>query len=71
MGICGTIVEIMQVYTTIFLAETSSPSSGSADESWRDSQDRCDLREIKRTNLERITILESRNWFVDDLPLDD
>lgn len=57
----------MQVFTTIFLAETLSSNTATAEELSGIYSDQRDLSEIKRTNLERITMLESRNWFLDDL----
>jgi hypothetical protein len=61
----------MQVFTTIFLAETPSSGTGTAEKSCGEYQDQRDLSEIKRTNHERITMLESRNWFLDDLASED
>jgi hypothetical protein len=61
----------MQVFTTIFLAESLSSSTGTAEESSCDSRDQRDPFEIRRMNLERIAILESRNWFLEDLPSDE
>ncbi|MGA8090185.1 MAG: hypothetical protein WCA10_23135 [Terracidiphilus sp.] len=69
----------MRVFTTIFLAEKPSSDTGRAEESTGDfsvdfSVDfdaKRGLFEIKRINLERITNLENRNWFVDDLPSED
>jgi hypothetical protein len=61
----------MQVFTTIFLAESLSSSTGTAEESSGDSRDQRDPFEIMRMNLERIAILESRNWFLEDLPSDE
>ena len=61
----------MQVFTTIFLAETLSSNTGTAEELFDEYQDRHGLYETKRTNLERIAILECRNWFLDDLASED
>ena len=61
----------MQVFTTIFLAESLSSSTVTAEESSGDSRDQRDPFEIMRMNLERIAILESRNWFLEDLPSDE
>jgi hypothetical protein len=58
----------MQVFTTIFLAETLSSTTGTAEESIGNYHDQRDLSEIRRMNLERIAMLESRNWFLEDLP---
>jgi hypothetical protein len=58
----------MQVFTTIFLAETLNSNTGSAQESSAGCQDDRDPLEIKHATLERIAMLESRNWFADDLP---
>ncbi len=78
--ICGTIVEkIMQVYTTIFLAETLTSNTWMAEESTGDFTGRFigDVEnkrgpfEIKRISLKRISKLEARNWFADDLPSED
>lgn len=77
---CGTIVEtIMQVFTTIFLAETLTSNTRMAEESTDnftgdfigDFGNKRGPFEIKRINLERITMLEARNWFADDLPSED
>jgi len=70
--ICGTIVEnIMQVFTAIFLAETQGSDTGKPEESTRDFtglfEKKPALFQIKPINLERISMLESRNWFLDDL----
>ena len=61
----------MQVFTTIFLAETQGPDTGRAEESTGSSEDKRGLFEIQRTSLECIAMLESRNWFLDDLPSED
>jgi hypothetical protein len=61
----------MQVFTTIFLAETLSSDTGTAEKSCGEYQEQRELSEIKRTNLERIAMLESRNWFLDDLSSED
>ena len=69
----------MQVFTSIFLAETLTSNTGIAEESTGDFtgeligdfENKRGRFEIKRINLERITMLEARNWFVDDLPSED
>ena len=61
----------MQVFTTIFLAETRSSDIGTADESCGAYSGQLDLSAIKRTNLERISMLKARNWFLDDLASED
>jgi hypothetical protein len=69
----------MQVFTTIFLAETLTSDTGIAGESTGDFTVHLigDVRskrspfEIKRISLERITMLEARNWFLDDLASED
>lgn len=62
----------MQVFTTIFLAETQGLDTGRPEETTGDFTGVFEMKrglfEIKRINLERITMLEARNWFVDDLP---
>ncbi len=71
-GICGTIVEkIMQVYTTVFLAETLRSETSDAEKSIGDHEMKRGLPEIKRARLEYITMLEARNWFLDDFPSED
>jgi hypothetical protein len=65
----------VQVYTTIFLAETIDPDMHEAEqsigESIGDRETEHRLLEIKRTTLECITMLEARNWFTGELPSDD
>jgi hypothetical protein len=69
----------MQVFTTIFLAETLTSDTGMAEESTGDFTGHVigDVKskrgpfEIKRISLERITMLEVRNWFLDDLASED
>ena len=69
----------MQVFTTIFLAETRASNTGTAEESTGDFTgdfvggvaNKRGPFEIKRISLERISILEVRNWFADDLPSED
>jgi hypothetical protein len=61
----------MQVFTTIFLAESLSSNTGTPEESNGDARDQRDRFEIRRMNLERIAMLESRNWFLEDLPSDE
>lgn len=70
--ICGTIVEnIMQVFTTIFLAQAQGSDTGRPEESTRNCTGVFEKKrghfEIKPINLEHITMLEARNWFLDDL----
>ncbi|HMG86312.1 MAG TPA: hypothetical protein VK574_11225 [Terracidiphilus sp.] len=61
----------MQVFTTIFLAETLSSDTGTPEETSADYHDQRGLFKIGRTNLDRIAMLESRNWFLEDLPFDE
>jgi hypothetical protein len=65
----------MQVFTTIFLAERLTSNTGMAEESTGDFigdfENKHGPFEIKRVSLERITMLEARNWFVDDLSSED
>ncbi len=61
----------MQVYTTIYLAETICSDQQEAELSVGDLETARHLVEIKRTSLERITMLEARNWFLDDSPSED
>ena len=61
----------MQVFTTIFLAETLSSKTGTAEELSGAYSDQRDISEIKRANLKRIPMLENRDWFLDDLASED
>ena len=61
----------MQVYTTVFLAETIDPDIPGAENSSGDHDTKRGLPEIKRASLEYTTVLEARNWFLDDLPFED
>jgi|HubBroStandDraft_2_1064218.scaffolds.fasta_scaffold2491561_1 hypothetical protein len=65
----------MQVFTTIFLAESLTSNTGMAEESTGDFigylENKHGPFETKRVSLERITMLEARNWFVDDLSSED
>jgi hypothetical protein len=61
----------MIVFTTIFLAETASSGTDPAEESIADYESELSLFEINRTGRERISTLETRNWFLEDLPSED
>lgn len=56
----------MQVYTTIYLAETLDAGSQRPEPSLGDFEAKRGLLPIKRTSLEYISVLEARNWFLDD-----
>ena len=56
----------MQVFTTIFLAETLRANRRCVEEADGLEQDFYGLHEFKHSLRERIAFLESRDWFVDD-----
>jgi len=56
----------MQVFTTIFLAETLRANIQCVEEAEELDQDHSALVEFKRTLRDRIAMLESSNWFEDD-----
>ena len=60
----------MQVFTTIFLAETLRANIQCAEEAEELDQDHSGLDEFKHALRERIAMLENRNWFKDN-SLDD
>jgi hypothetical protein len=55
----------MQVFTTIFLAETLRANLQCVEEANELDQDLYSLDEFKQSLRERIAILEDRNWFSD------
>ena len=61
----------MQVYTTIYLAETIGSEHQDAEKPISDFETKHGQLEIKRATLERITMLEARDWFVDDFTPED
>lgn len=58
----------LQVFTSIFLAETSEPLDATS-EKWDGGDFReHGLREIRKPSLQHITMLENHDWFGDNLP---
>jgi hypothetical protein len=53
----------MQVFTTIFLAETPRTEAPRVDQASGVDQDQRGLAEFEQALRERIAILESRGWF--------
>jgi hypothetical protein len=60
----------MQVFTTIFLAETAGFDTPEA-EPFGDSDISQGHFDVEQAKLECITVLEARNWFLDDLADED
>lgn len=56
----------MQVFTTIFLAETLGADSRLVDIANGQDQDERDLAELKQVLRERIVMLENRGWLEGD-----
>jgi hypothetical protein len=68
----GTIVEtIMQVFTTIFLAENVGGDAPEAETPFGDFDTSHGHFDVAHARLECITVFEARNWFLDDLADDD
>jgi hypothetical protein len=55
----------MQVFTTIFLAETLRANIQCVEDTEGLDQDSYGLDEFKQSLRERIAILEGRNWFTE------
>jgi hypothetical protein len=56
----------MKVFTTIFLAHPLGASSEGVDRASDLFPDELDLADVEQALRERITVLESSNWFVGD-----
>jgi hypothetical protein len=56
----------MKVFTTIFLAHPLGANSESLDRASELFPDELDLADVEQALRERITVLESSNWFVGD-----
>jgi hypothetical protein len=69
---CGTIVStIMQVFTTIYLAETLRANIECVEETEGLDQLQPGVLEFKHTLRKRIAMLENRGFYEDDESLDD